>query len=97
MSSIFPEYAVATRCQAHTLHDTNVMPAQTIGISLVVTVAGVVPLQMHSDPTSVLVDLGAGTHFLPGNWKLALATGLTATVTNSKVVVYIANPSAATY
>jgi hypothetical protein len=97
MPSIFLDYAVPTRCQAHTLSDATVMPAQTIGISLVVTVAGVVPLQMHSDPASVLVDLGAGTHFIPGNWKLALSTGLTATVTNSKVIVYIANPAASNY
>lgn len=91
--SIWPEYAVPTKSASHTIHDTNAMSSKTIGISLVVTVAGVIPLQMHNDSTSHLVDLGAGTHFIPGNWKLAKSTGLTATVTNNRITVYIAEPT----
>jgi hypothetical protein len=91
------DYATPTQHIAWTLHDTNILPGNTIGFSCVVSTAGVLCTQMHCDAVSVLTDLGVGTHWLPGNYKYIKSTGTTAVLTNTKVVVYIANPAQANY
>ncbi len=97
MPSIFLDYAVPTKHVAHTLHDTNVLPATTIGISCVVSTAGVLVTQMHADAASVLMDLGVGTWFIAGNFKYVKSTSTTAVLTNTKVIVYIADPTSLNY
>lgn len=93
MPSIFLDYAVPTRARNHTLHDTTPLVDKTIAISVVVTTAGILIARMWGDSANVEIDLGIGTHYIPGNWKLVLSTGTTAVLTGTRCVCYIAEPS----
>ena len=97
MPSIFLDYAVATSIRNHTPHDTNALPGNTIGISCVVTTAGILKVLMHCDSSAAEIDLGLGTHFIDGNFKLVYSTGSTAVLTGTRVTAYIANPANSNY
>ena len=92
MASQFLELAVPTRAVNHTLHDTNHLSDSVMGFVVAVTVAGTLVARMHGDSADVSIDLTAGTHHIPGNWKLLKTTG-TATIANSRATVLIFDPS----
>jgi hypothetical protein len=96
MPSQFLDLAVPTRSQNHALHDSTRLPGTTMGFSVAVTVAGTIVARMLGDAADVNIDVTAGTHFFPGNWSLIKTTG-TATVANSRAVVYIFDPSVINY
>jgi hypothetical protein len=93
MPSKFLDLAVPTRMVSHALHDTTAMSSSTMGISLVVTTAGVLAAQMHGDSAGTLIQLGVGTWQIPGNFKLAKSTGTTAVITGTAVVCYWFDPT----
>ena len=93
MASKFLDLAVPTRMVSHTLHDTNAMSSSTMGISCVVTTAGVLVARMHGDAADTNIQLGIGTWQLPGNFKFAKSTGTTAVLTGTAVVCYWFDPT----
>lgn len=97
MPSVHLDYQSPTSARNYSLHDTNVLPATTIAISLVVSTAGILMARFHGDSTNVEIDLGVGTHFIPGAFRLVLSTGTTAVITGTRVVAYIGNPSNVNY
>lgn len=97
MPSQFIEFGIPTQCVNHTLHDTNTLSGLTIAFTVVVTTAGVIVCQMWGDSAAVNMDVGIGTHYIPGNWKYIKSTGTTAVITNTRATVWINNPSELKY
>ena len=97
MPSQFLDLAVPTRARNHTPHDTNVLPANTMGISVTVTTAGILKVRMWGDTTDTELDLAIGMWQIPGNFKIIYTTSQTAVITGTRVVCWIFDPSTVNY